>query len=198
MTRILVMMIVLAFSLPALADRDKGKEGNDDCAHEANKRDLTGKERKRFMKECKERRHEGREEGRHRDGDEGRDRHGDRRESRDANRPTTSPAQPPAAPTPAQPAVTQTPTTAPAVTQTPAAAPAVTQPPATAPAVTPPGQPAPKPAQPAATAAKPAPKPHTRPGSNERIQQCRSDPHYKEQKTKEDAQAFLNKCTLAP
>jgi hypothetical protein len=55
MFRILVLFVSLLVAMPALADKDKGKNrGNDpdNCGQQANEKGLKGKARKDFMKAC--------------------------------------------------------------------------------------------------------------------------------------------------
>jgi hypothetical protein len=163
MTRILMMMIVFAFSLPAFADRDKGREGNDEgtmtlARTEANKRDLVGKERKRFLKECKKDRQR----------EETRAQRGSARIPRTRSRDRAAGCAASAAQRLCRRSAPRD-----ALASTPAPATPTT---ATAPL------PQHRPRTRSPAAAKPAPEAHTARGSNERAQKCRNDPQYKARK----------------
>lgn len=119
MARLLFFLIALMLNLPAIADDDDGNDRDSEkktpraeCERQANRQDLVGRERKKFIKECdKDSRHAKR-----------------RGEARDqgAKPAVTQPAQPattaptPTVTVPAQPAATPAP---PATATTPAAAP---------------------------------------------------------------------------
>lgn len=170
MSRLLALLTALLLALPVWADDeddDKGKgraRGEEmrseraNCEQQANQRNLIGKERRRFVKDCAK-------------GDP----HGNRRDDRDHRR-GDKPAGTQPAPTPA-PTAQPAPTTAPAPAPAPTAAPA---PPAPAPAPT--TLPVPQPAKPPVASPAPAPKPVAAkypPGSVERQKQCDADPENK-------------------
>lgn len=168
MTRLLALLTALLLALPVWADDeddDKGKgraRGEEmrseraNCEQQANQRNLIGKERRRFVKDCAK-------------GDP----HGNRRDDRDHRR-GDKPAGTQPAPTPA-PTAQPAPTTAPA--------PAPTTQPVPQPATPPVASPAPAPV-PTTDPAKPAPAPKPvaakyPPGSVERQKQCNADPENK-------------------
>ncbi len=147
MVRVLLILTTFLLALPVMADDDKdedrdGTSVRTECEQQANQKDLTGKDRRKFVKECaKEERH-GRMGGK------------DDKRRGEASRSDTSPSQAQSA----QPAPQTKPAPAPAVTAPAQSAPAPAQP-AAAPAPTPAAQPAtPAPAATAPAVKPPAPK----------------------------------------
>lgn len=126
MVRVLLILTTFLLALPVMADDDKdedrdGTSVRTECEQQANQKNLTGKDRRKFVKECaKEERHGGKDDKRH----------------GEASRSDTSPSQAQSA----QPAPQTKPAPAPAVTAPAQSAPAPAQP-AAAPAPTPAAQP---------------------------------------------------------
>lgn len=177
MARLLFFLIALMLNLPAIADDDDTDAGGGEkktpraeCERQANRQDLVGRERKKFIKEC---------------GKEGT--HAKRRgEGRDQG----------AKPAVTQPAAAQPAATAPAPTVATPAQPAATPaPPATTPATTAPAQPTVTPAPPAtATTPAAAPKPPKPVLTTEQKRLKCSEEAQRAKIALSDRKQFMDKC----